>query len=262
MADADTTIYLFGTVHLLKPETQWRSEALDSAFEAADTIYFEANVQSPQATQEVLRVIGEYGVYQGEGSLSAVLDDDEEQDVAEAAQALGVPFSALEQSRPWWAGVQLAQLQMIRQGYAPDSGVETVLHRAAEADGKQVGYFETVTEQLLFFGELPEEEQVDFLVSGVEQMEEDPYLLDRIVEDWAEGDLAELTMAMADPEALGSEVLYERLIVQRNRNWVPQIEALLEAPGVKFVAVGAAHLAGEDSVIAILRSNGHQIEGP
>lgn len=261
-SDDDTTVYLFGTVHLLKPETEWRSEEIDAAFDAADTIYFEADVQSEAAGLEALRVIGEYGVYQDGGSLSAALTDEEEREVAEAAEALGVSMSALETNKPWWAAVQLAQIQIISQGYAPDSGVEVVFSREAEAQGKDVGFFESVREQLLFFGEMPEDEQIEFLVSGAEQIEEDPRMLDRLVLDWAEGDVAGISDAMSEPEALGSELLYERLIVQRNENWVPQIEGLLEEPGVKFVAVGAAHLAGEDSVVTMLRAKGYQIDGP
>ncbi len=261
-SDDDTTVYLFGTVHLLKPETEWRSEEIDAAFNAADTVYFEADVQSEAAGLEALQVIGEYGVYKDGGSLSAALDDDEEREVAEAAAMLGVSMSALEPNKPWWAGVQLAQVQIISQGYAPDSGVEVVLSRDAQAQGKAFGYFESVREQLLFFGEMPEEDQIEFLVSGAEQIEEDPRMLDRLVVDWAEGDVAGIADAMSEPEALGSDLLYERLIVQRNQNWVPKIEALLDEPGVKFVAVGAAHLAGDDSVVAMLRAKGYQIEGP
>lgn len=261
-SDDDTTVYLFGTVHLLKPETEWRSEEIDAAFDSADTIYFEADVQSEAAGLEALRVIGEYGIYQDGGSLSAALDDDEEREVAEAAAMLGVSMSALEPNKPWWAAVQLAQLQIIGQGYAPDSGVEVVLSREAKAQGKTIGFFESVTEQLLFFGEMPEDDQIEFLVSGAEQIEEDPRMLDRLVVDWTEGNVVGISDAMSEPEALGSELLYERLIVQRNQNWVPLIEALLEDPGVKFVAVGAAHLAGEDSVVTMLRAKGYQIDGP
>lgn len=261
-SDADTTVYLFGTVHLLKPGTEWRTETFDEAFASADMVVFEADVTSEAAQAELLPIVTEYGLYTDGSTLQDALDDDEEKEVQEALDLLGMPMSAINSMKPWFAGVSLANLQITSQGYDPNSGVEMVLGTEAEASGKTLSYLETAREQLLFFGEMPIEDQIDFLVAGADQIEQDPELLDRLVADWAEGDLEGLAGMLADDDAFGSTEIYDRLIVQRNENWAPQIEALLEEPGVKMVAVGAGHLAGPDSVVEMLRARGYTVEGP
>lgn len=263
LSDEDTTIHLFGTVHVLKPEMTWRTPDFDALVSTVDTIYFEADVTSDEAQAAIAPLVMQEGLYGASGgSLTATLDDEEEREVEEALDLLGLEMAAIDPMKPWMAGVQLASAQVAAAGYDPNSGVEMVLSGIAAEQGIEIGYFETAVEQLGFFVNLPEGDQVDFLVQSAIDIEDNPGLLDEIVEDWASGDVSGIADLLAEPSALGSDAVYETLIVERNTNWTPKIEALLEEPGVKMVAVGAAHLAGDDSVVQMLRDSGYTVSGP
>lgn len=263
VSDSDTTVHLFGTVHILKPETEWRTPQFDAMFETTDAVYFEADVSSPQAARDMARLVPQLGIYTDGKRLSDVLDSDEEREVEEAMDYIGVPMSAIEPMKPWLATVQLSVQALVKQGYSPDSGVETVLTEAAEAAGKELRFLETGEQQLRFFADMSQEDQVEFLVASAVQIEENPELLDTLVAEWAQGDVEEIGHIMADPEVMGSQHVYDVLIVERNANWVDQITALMEAEaGTFLIAVGAGHLAGEDSVVEMLRADGFEVDGP
>ncbi|MEL6664399.1 MAG: TraB/GumN family protein, partial [Pseudomonadota bacterium] len=263
VSDADTTVHLFGTVHILKPETEWKTDTLDTVLGEIDALYFEADVTSPQAAAEMARLVPQLGTFQDGTKLTDLLEPDELKEVEEAAALLGLPMAAIEPMKPWLATVQMSVLALQQQGYAADSGVETVLTGEANDRGIPLRYLESAAEQLNFFADLPLDDQVDFLVTSSVQIEDDPNMLDELVEEWAEGDVDDLAAMMAEPDVMGSAEVYDVLIVERNQNWTEQIKALLDAEeGTFMMAVGAAHLAGEDSVVEMLRSDGLEVDGP
>ena len=260
LQDDDTTVYLFGTVHILRPETQWRQDYLNNALVSADTLYFEADTESPEVQASLAGLIQETGVYNDGRSLLKVLSEEQLATVSEAAASLQVPLPALAQLKPWMVGLQLSVMQLIKTGYNPESGVETVLLRDPALSDKTRGYFETAGQQIRLFERLSESDQIEMLVASARFITEDPTGLDTLVSAWAAGDIDEIANQLASVDAFGNQVVYDAVLTERNRNWIPLIEELLEAPGVKFVAVGAGHLAGADSVIAMLRAKGHRIK--
>ena len=263
VSDDDTTVHLFGTVHILKPETEWRTEAFDAVFEASDAVFFEADVTSPEAQATMGELLLQLGVFTDGTKLTDVLDADDEKEVKEAVDLIGVPMSAVEPMKPWLATLQLSVLALEKQGYEANSGVEMVITQAANAAGKPTRYLETGEEQLRIFADFPIEEQVDFLVASAEQIEDEPELLDTLVAEWAEGDIDAIAAIMADPEVMGAQAIYDKLIVDRNDNWTEQITTLMaDEPGTFLIAVGAGHLAGEDSVVEMLRADGYEVSGP
>lgn len=263
VADEDTTVYLFGTVHILKPETEWQSESLLGALSAADAVYFEADVTSPEATANMARLVPQLGLLPPGEKLSDLLEPEELKEVEEAAELIGLPLAAIEPLKPWLATVQMSVLALQQQGYSPESGVEITLTGLAKQQGKAFRYLESAEEQLGFFADLPMEDQVDFLVTSAVQIEDEPHMLDDLVTEWAEGDVDDLAHMMSEPDVMGSNAVYDSLIVTRNANWTGQIKTLMEdEAGAFFIAVGAAHLSGEDSVIAMLRADGYEVDGP
>jgi len=125
VADADTTVHLFGTVHILKPETEWKTSSLQTVLGELDALYFEADVASEEAATEMARLVPQLGVFQDGTKLSDLLEPEELREVEEAAELIGLPFVAIEPMKPWLATVQMSVLALQRQGYAADSGVET-----------------------------------------------------------------------------------------------------------------------------------------
>ncbi len=262
LADEDTTIHIMGTVHLLRPDLDWRSDEINQALNDADTLVFEADVTSQAAGAEMMRFISKNGTFTDGRQLTSLLDEIERAELEKALKHVGLPLGAIQPMKPWWAAVNLSVLQIQREGFDPNSGVEMVLESEGRAQGKSFAYLETIDEQLGRFANMPEEEQVDFLIGSAESIEEGGDVLDTLVAEWADGDVRGIGLLMANPVMMGSEEVYDALLRKRNEDWVGKIEAMLDEPGTVLIAVGAGHLAGPDSVITLLEAEGHEVTGP
>ena len=261
--DADTVIHMFGTVHMLRPELQWRTPEMNAAFEASDTIVFEVDMKSPEAQRAIMTDFLSRGMFEDGRTLSGVLDAEVEEAIAEAFLSLGVPLSAMETFEPWMASINLSVMQLTADGYDAESGVESVLEAEASAAGKDFAYLESIREQADAFDLLPEQDQIDMLYASALTLDKSADMLDLLVGEWADGDAEGLTALVASSDGAGfTDATYEAVLVTRNRNWVPRIEAMLETPGTVFIAAGAAHFVGPDSVVAMLREKGYEVTGP
>jgi uncharacterized protein YbaP (TraB family) len=248
------TVWLFGTFHLLPPELDWRTDPVTEAMMDADTIWFEADVLSPEAQQQMAALIPRLGLNEAGVTLSSMLDDETNALLAEIAPSVGASPAALEPMQPWLASLMLAVSQVQQLGFDPAAGVEAVLNAEAQAAGKDFRYLETVEEQLGFLANLPQEQQVMMLVQGLHEMDDVPDQLEEMVTAWATGDMDAMDALLNASTREDSPILYEALFVNRNRAWIPGIQAMIAEGGTHFVAVGAGHLAGDDSVIALLRA--------
>ena len=257
-------VYLFGTVHILPPQLDWRTDAINAALAASDRIYFEADVLSPESQAEMNALIPQLGVNAPGVTLSSLISEEAQANLALMAQRLGAPAGALETSldplQPWLAGLTVAILQIQAAGYDPSSGVEYRLKAAGDEAGVSYGYFETVEQQLRFFADMPIESQIADFENGLTQALEDPGLLDRMVQAWATGDTDTLDTVMNESMRDASADLYDVLIVQRNENWIPLIEQILDSGESAFIAVGAGHVTGPQGVISLLQARGHTVE--
>ncbi len=264
LADDDTTIYLFGTVHLLRPGMDWRSDAFETAFADADKLVFEVDMKSPEGQKALMKDFISRGFYTDGKTLRAALDDETEAVVEAALDTVGLPIDAVNAMEPWMVAANLGVMKLQKDGYDPEAGVESVLGAEAAAAGKTFGYLEQASDQADAFDLLPETVQIAFLYETALLLDESALMLDKLVDEWADGDIAGLGVMVASPDAagMGGDAVYKSLLLNRNRNWVPRIEAMLDQPGTVFVAVGAAHLAGPDSVVTMLRANGHDVTGP
>ncbi|MGX6646779.1 TraB/GumN family protein [Maricaulaceae bacterium MS644] len=263
ISDEDSTVYLFGTVHILPPELTWRTPAVDAALDESGIVYLEADVSSPEAQTQMQALIPQLGLNEEGVTLSSLISDEAQAHMATIAERLGAPPEALaaqmDPLKPWLASVSIAVLQIQAGGYDPMSGVEYKLTADAMEAGKEFGYFETAEEQLGYLAGLPMETQIADFEVGIAQMAEDPDMLSELVQAWAAGDMDTLDRVFNEDMRDASAELYEALIVQRNRNWIPQIEAALATEQNAFVAVGAGHMPGETGVIALLEANGHTV---
>lgn len=253
VSDADSTIYLFGTVHVLRPTTAWGSARVDAAFDSADQIWFE--ISNPDDQAAIVPLIQQHGL-SPDRPLSGLLTAEEMTALNAAAAAAGMPAGQIDVFRPWFAGLALAMAPLIKAGYDPQSGVELVLKARAEAAGKPIQGLETIDKQIGILAGMPEADQLAFLRSLLESYEDATIELDRMVGAWASGDVASLEAIAIDEMQSETPGLYEALLVRRNTDWANQIETMLEGSGTVFIAVGAAHLAGDDSVQEILEDRG------
>lgn len=263
LADEDTTIHLFGTVHLLRPELDWRTDAFDQAVAEADKIVFEVDMKSPEAQRAIATDFLQRGMFDDGRTLKEVLNDEDEAVISAAFDGLGVPIDAMNTFEPWMASVNLGVMKLVNDGYDPESGVESVIEAEADAAGKTFGYLEEISQQTDAFDFLPEDEQISMLYETALLLDESPRMLDLLVDEWADGDIEGIASLVANPDGYGfTDAAYQAVLVKRNEAWVPQIEAMLNEPGSVFIAVGAGHLAGPDSVVKMLRDKGYEVEGP
>lgn len=255
--DADSTIYLFGTVHVLRPDTAWGSPAVDAAFDASSEIWFE--ITNPDDQAAALPLIQQYGVSPNR-PLSSILTADDLAKLDVAARSIGATAAQLDPMRPWLVALTLSVAPLAKAGYDANSGVEIVLRERAVAAGKPVRGLETMEGQLGILAGLSEETQIAFLRSTLEDFEQATVELDRLVAAWATGDTAAIEQIGVIPMMEASPEVYLALLAERNANWATQIETMLEGSGTIFIAVGAAHLVGAESVQKMLEDAGVDVQ--
>ncbi|NVE93758.1 TraB/GumN family protein [Altererythrobacter lutimaris] len=251
VADEDTTIYLFGTVHALPKDVEWLDEDISSALAASDTLVTEVDMEA-MAGPKMVELVQTTAVLPAGTTLRSLMSEDQVKIYEAAMQKIQVPPAAFDQFEPWYAGMMMSLVPLMQQGYSPDAGVEAVLIKQAGEIDKDA--LETVEFQLGVFDGLPQDAQVKFLIEASESVDEIKPMLDAMVAEWLEGDAEGLADIMN--ESLDDEALAEALLYYRNRNWADWIETRMDAPGTVFMAVGAGHLAGEKSVQDYLEQRG------
>ncbi|MEN2785845.1 TraB/GumN family protein [Sphingomonas qilianensis] len=247
--DADTTLYLFGTIHVLKPGLSWFDAAVKNAFDSSDDLVLEM-VQPP--APEMQAIVMKAGFTTTGPTLPEKLTAPDRAAYLKALTGFGLPATALDRADPWLAATQLSLIPVMKSGYDASNGPETVLSAAARAAGKKVIGLETAEQQIGYFDSLPEPLQIKFLNSTVKDLPEVDTSLNDMVADWSAGKPERLgkTMneGMRDTPEIG-----RILLTDRNLRWADWIDQRMTQPGTVFVAVGAGHLAGKDSVIAQLK---------
>ncbi|TGX53417.1 TraB/GumN family protein [Sphingomonas gei] len=246
--DADTTIYLFGTVHVLKPGLSWFDEAVWAAFNQSDQIMLEM-IEPDQAT--MAGMIMKLAVNPAGPALTDKLPAEKRPAYTKALADLGIPAASLDRFDPWFAAVTLSVAGLPKLGYNPESGAERTISAAAKAAGKKLEGLETAEQQLGYFDSLPEPLQIQFLVSTVDEFPKMGSELDKMVASWAAGDPESLA-ALLNEGMRETPEIGKRLLSDRNARWAEWIEQRMQTPGNVFIAVGAGHLAGRDSVQAWL----------
>lgn len=248
------TVYLFGTVHLLPSDTNWSSPELDKALRESQRLSIEI-VDDDAASMQTL--VMQYGVDLSQ-PLSSKLDDSDQRSLEQAAETAKLPGGAqtLQPMRPWLAALTLTMAPLMQAGLDPNLGVDKLLKARMQKDGKPVDGLETAEQQIRMLADLPEAMQLDFLRQSFKEVAEGPEKLRGLIDAWRDGDTT--TIARIEDEDIRKEspMLYQRLIVERNQAWAKLIAERLQQPGVSFIAVGAGHLAGPDSVQAQLKRLG------
>jgi uncharacterized protein YbaP (TraB family) len=252
------TVYLFGTVHVLKPGLAWRSAKIDRALEASGSLWLE--IADPGDTAAMQPLVMKYG-FDPAHPLSTTLDPATRTRLYDQLVLLGVDPAKWAPMRPWMAGLALDVLPLAKAGYAAGSGVEIAIRRDAVQAGKPVAGLETAEDQIRYLADAPEAEQIELLKSSIDDAEKGPGEIDALVAAWTAGDEDAIEAHMNADLRRDHPWVYRTLIVERNRRFAARIADLAAGRGsgghrVIFVAVGAAHLVGPDSVEADLAGLG------
>lgn len=257
VSDDDSTVYLFGTFHLLPPELEWQTAAFTEAMAASGFTYFEADVMSPEAQAEIMALVQQYGLNPPGTTLSATLGEERAARIAAFAEQYGVPMAALEQLKPWLAMLTLTQQAYAAAGFNPAAGVDVVIDALAKEEGDEIGYLEGAEAQILAIQSLGSEEALAAFDENFEDLANLDAFIAASLEAWRTGDVAALDEELLEESRQETPAVFEAIFANRNRNWVPTIEALLARDEDVFVAVGAGHLVGEESVTDMLIERGY-----
>lgn len=258
VSDADSNIWLFGSVHVLEEGTHWKTDILQHALDHADLYYYEVPIDDPQVAVKLLGIFTTKGANTDGKQLTDYLNDEQDKLLADALAELGLPLAGLQPMKPWAAALTIVPLQLQKAGYRADAGVELKL--LAQTANDKERFFETVEQQLGFFIGLDEEQSVAFLVSSLEDIEEGSELLDKLVDAWAAGDVDAMETLINETMKKESPEVYEILLVNRNKAWAEQIADLMGGDEDILVTVGAGHLLGDKGVPSLLKAAGFDVE--
>ena len=250
--DADTTIYLFGTIHVLRPGLTWFDDAVRQAFDRSAELKLE--IVEP-AGDTMAGLIQTKGMLAGGPTLTQRLPVKARPTLAKWMGQIGMPAAAYDRMQPWLAATMLQVQSLQRVGYDPASGPEQVLTQAARAAGKPVTGLETVEEQIGFFAGLSDKAQVAMLDETLDEMPTLQQSMGRMVTEWSRGQTTLIAKELNDGITRSPEAI-RVLLVDRNKRWADWIKARMAQPGTVFIAVGAGHLAGATSVQAELARRG------
>jgi uncharacterized protein YbaP (TraB family) len=251
--DADTTIYLFGTVHVMTPGVTWFDGKVKRAFEKSDELVLE--IIEPDDPNALAGLMGSKALAADGTKLSDRLTPEQKAKYQAAMTANGLPWPAFEGFNPWMPGMALSVAPLERLGYKTELGAEKVLTTQARTLGKKVSALETVEQQINFFATLPMAQQLAFLNSTVDGLPDVEKEFASLIVHWKAGEPDALAAEMNESLKATPE-LAQVLLYNRNANWAKWIKARLDQPGTVFVAVGAGHLAGAGSVQDQLKAIG------
>ncbi len=254
------TLYLLGSMHFLKDSDYPLSPDVDAAYKGATKLVFEIapdELNSPAAQANMLK----RGMYQDP---THKLQDDLSPSTWSALEAYGakngLPAMALQRFEPWTAALTLVALETQKLGMDPASGLDQHFMKLASTDHKPSAGLETVDQQLAIFDEAPLKMQEDMLRQALDELPDFPKEMSNEHDLWRHGDVAGMFAEMKKDFAKYPD-LYQKLLAQRNRNWIPQIEKMLAENGkVTLVIVGAAHMPGPDGVVQLLQKDGYRVE--
>jgi len=257
VSDADTTVYLFGTIHLLPADYRWRSDAFDNAVAGSQELVVETIVDDKNPAKLMAALAG-LAFTKGLPPLAERVPEAKRPALAAAIKKSGFPPAALDMMETWAAAFMLLGAQFKALDLKAGEGVEMVLRSEFSGRGKPIGELETNVEQFGYFDRLSEKAQRSLLEGAIEDGPGVKDTFNDMLSAWSRGDVRAIAKVF-NRDLADSPELADAVIVQRNANWTKWVEGRMAQPGIVLVAVGAGHLAGDDSVIEMLEKQGMRV---
>jgi uncharacterized protein YbaP (TraB family) len=259
--DADSTITLFGSIHVLPKGLDWESPELRQRLAAADDIWFE--IPMDDASRGDGAVLGlQLGlVGPGQPTLSTMLSKKDFAHFRKLWEKFNGPPDLPDRCQPWFAESMLVVLAARKAGFDTEQGVEAVISSEAPTTARREA-FETTSEQIRMLASAPVPEQLNSLRDTMRGLDQVSHELATLIDVWTRGDVKGLSRIGNEQIRRSDPQLYKRLILERNRRWVVKISQRLSGSGNSFVVVGAGHLGGPDGVPSLLKAAGYDVQGP
>jgi uncharacterized protein YbaP (TraB family) len=251
-------IYLLGSLHLLKQDTYPLAPAIEKAYADSQVIIFETDIAALQEPGVQAKML-ELGIYPADQSLLENLDGNTRQLLEKKMRVIGLPLAQFSRFKPWFVALTLATLELQRLGYNPEYGVDVYFFNRANTDGKEIGFLESAEFQIKLLGKMVEQDQNDFLSQTLKDLEVVNELAGDLVRSWKDGD-ADRLHELLSKSFEDYPHLHDRLLIQRNKNWIQKIEGAMRLNKSVLFVVGAGHLVGPESVVDLLKKKGYQVK--
>jgi len=249
---------LVGSVHLLTKDFYPLNPALERAYKDSDLLVEEVDIAELSGAGSQMSMLTR-GIQPSSKPLDTVLSAATMALLSKKAQDVGLPIEALKQFKPWMIALTIEAMEWQKAGFDPELGLDKHFYNQAMADGKTVQALETIDYQISRFDEMPLDLQDHLLAETLKSIDTEQTSMSRLIESWRTGDAAAVERIVLK-DLQQEPQLYQRLLVERNRNWLPKLEALFAQRTRAMVVVGAAHLVGPDGLVAMFRARGYKVE--
>ncbi|MBI4720523.1 MAG: TraB/GumN family protein [Chitinivibrionia bacterium] len=258
ISSAKNSVHVLGSIHLLTADDYPLDSRMEKAFDEADIVVFETDLDSVQSSA-IQRLILSNAVYEKGKTLKSELSDSMYALAFKQFQDIGLDLNQFDSIKPWFAALTLAVTELQKMGFDFERGVDKYFFEKAAAQQKPVGALETASYQAKLFISMSDAEQERFLFQTLDQMDDIEQYMKAIVTAWKKGDCDELN-ATLNKSFEDYPDLQRKFLVQRNENWLPQVEAYLKDGKKCLFIVGEAHLCGENGLLEMLARKGYAVE--
>jgi len=252
------TLYIVGSIHLLKPDAYPLATAIEEAFDASPEVIFETDVEALQDPRMQMKLM-ERGLYSDGSTIEDHVSKETYEIYTEFLNEYGLPEAMFNKFKPWMAGITASVLAMQKAGYSPEHGLEQYFSKRAKEAGKPMSGLEEPMFQIDLLASFENEREEEFLVKTIQDLKAIPDYFEKMDQAWRTGNMK----ALADLLNEGFEgfpELAEKLLYARNRDWAEKLDARIKAGEPGIVIVGAGHLAGKENLIDLLQAKGYTLE--
>jgi uncharacterized protein YbaP (TraB family) len=258
VAGSSNKVFLLGSLHLLKSDAYPLAKEINNAYNLSAKVVFETDIggmMDPAVQAKMLSM----GLYPEGESLFQNISADMRRDLQKKMTDLGLPPEQFARFKPWLIAVTLTTLELQRLGFSPAYGIDIHYYGRAQSDKKMIDFFESIDYQLDLLGNMDAEDQTAFLGQTLKDLEIAAEMADEMMKYWQKGQVDKLhTLLFKSFEDFPE--IEDRLLLQRNKDWLDKIETMLGGPGNVFIVVGAGHLIGPHSVVALLKQKGYKVK--
>jgi uncharacterized protein len=250
-------LYLGATIHVLREADYPLPQEFDKAYKVSDVIVFETDIgklEDPSAQQKMLA----QAMYADGSTIDKHLSAKAYNELSAYCESNGLPLEMFKQLKPSMLISTLEVMEFMKLGITPD-GVDTYFYGQANKDHKIIEELETVDEQINYVVSMADGNEDDFVTYSINDMNSLKEQFDILANAWRKGDMEKLASVNAELQTK-MPGLYKKLLTDRNNKWIPLIETYMKTPQTEFILVGAAHLAGPDGIIAVLKKMGYRVD--
>ncbi|MBN2869552.1 MAG: TraB/GumN family protein [Campylobacterales bacterium] len=258
VSKGEETLYLGGTIHVLRPGDFPLPAEFDRAYEQADTVVFETDLAATTSDAFAAALSRKMLLPSGT-TLSHLLKRETYDALRDYLGSQKIDIHNVERLRPWAVMLMITQTALAQNGIDRD-GVDAHYSRRASADGKGQRFLETPTEQIALITGIGEGEEDAMITQTIQETQRIPDMIEWLVRDWREGEMARIEQELVQAMRSDSPQMYHHVLKERNDAWLPRLITLMREGNTGFVLVGAMHLAGSDGLLERFKQAGYVVE--